>query len=110
MNIEAIFFELELLCADLCFAGLKNASPVLLKRLADLQKQLAGLGMREGALRMKSLLEVLAAYRRGEGNCEVAADALCALEFYYRHVLEYARAENQTGIEQEKGSRGETGR
>lgn len=86
--IEDIFQELEFLCADLCFAGLKNASPMQFKKMERLQNQLKILGMQEGVRRVEAFLAALTAYQRGECTCNAAADALCTLEFYYRHILE----------------------
>lgn len=98
MTVEELANELYVLLSDLCFGGLKNAQPALLKRLDVLRKWLDELGMAEGAAQVDAFMETMRARHAGEGDTRQAADQLCALAFYCTILLENCRSKETKSI------------
>lgn len=91
MTVEEVANELYVLLSDLCFGGLKNAQPALLKRLEGLRGWIDELGMSGGAAQVDAFMETMRACHAGAGDVRQAADQLCALAFYCTVVLENCR-------------------
>ncbi len=84
--IEKISAELEMILSDICFSGVRNMSPSLLKKLETYQHAMEEMGMKTGAKLILDAVDSVIKLQSGETTLENTVRAICTLDFYIKTI------------------------